>query len=268
MRTQVVAAVVTALQFSALSLASAQNPSVLDKLSGTWNAEPLEIRLSSDFDVSVWGPNASSVRNVEMTIRPSGQGTIKVTRSVVDGRGKTKTASVSVEEATLLLRLPEVVDANRIEPIVDVQSPKRCYPDEPNDCTSSGPEGEAGATDLEHDRLIYISTCRTAGSFGETLIRRGPDEASDILSRRSSLTRGREPRMAGLTARSRPTPESNPAASGCRSPVPTKTERVSHCSVSRRLKLVVGSRPVKTTGHPQQPLRHRGRRGRMPRFWT
>ena len=175
MRTQVVAAVVTALQFSALSLASAQNPSVLDKLSGTWNAEPLEIRLSSDFDVSVWGPNASSVRNVEMTIRPSGQGTIKVTRSVVDGRGKTKAASVSVEEATLLLRLPEVVDANRIEPIVDVQSPKRCYPDEPNDCTSiQGLKVKLVATDLEHDRLyLHFDLPDGRGSFGETLIRRG-----------------------------------------------------------------------------------------------
>jgi len=174
-RTQVVAAVATALQFSALSMVSAQNHSVLDKLSGTWNAEPLEIRLSSDFDVSVWGPNASSVRNVEMTIRSSGQGTIKVTRSVVDGRGKTKTASVSVEEATLVLRLPEVVDANRIEPIVDVQSPKRCYPDDPNDCTSiQGLKVKLVATDLEHDRLyLHFDLPDGRGSFGETLIKRG-----------------------------------------------------------------------------------------------
>src|SRR5204863_9593046 len=96
-RTQLVAATIAAFVLSASSGGSAQTASVLDKLSGTWKAEPLEIRLNTDFDVSVWGPNASSVRNVELSIKSSGQGTIKVTRSVVDGRGKTKTASVSVE---------------------------------------------------------------------------------------------------------------------------------------------------------------------------
>ncbi|MEP7308525.1 MAG: hypothetical protein ABJA98_23720 [Acidobacteriota bacterium] len=173
MRTQVAAAVVTALQLSALSVVSAQNPSVLDKLSGTWNAEPLEIRLNSDFDVSVWGPNASSLRNVEMTIRSSGQGTIKVTRSVVDARGKAKPASVSVEEAALQLRIPDVVDANRIEPIVEVQTPKRCYPDDPNDCTTlQGLKVKLVATDLEHDRLyLHFDLPDGRGSFGETLIR-------------------------------------------------------------------------------------------------
>jgi hypothetical protein len=171
-RTQI-AAVVTVLFLSALSAASAQNASVLDKLSGTWNADPLEIKLNSDFDVSVWGQNASSLRTVELTVRSSRQGTINVTRSVVDGRGKTKTASVSIEEATLRLRAPEVVDANRIEPIVDVQSANRCYPDEPNDCTVlQGVKVKLVATDLEHDRLyIHFDLPDGRGSFGETLIR-------------------------------------------------------------------------------------------------
>ncbi len=70
----------------------------LETLSGVWNAEPLKVRLNSAFDVSVWGPDASSLRKVELTIRPSGEGTIKVTRSVVDGRGKPKPATVSVED--------------------------------------------------------------------------------------------------------------------------------------------------------------------------
>jgi hypothetical protein len=180
MRTQVIAAVVTALHLSALSVASAQEHSVLDKLAGTWNAEPLEVRLNSDFDVSVWGSNASSVRRVEMTLRSPGQGTIKVTRSVVDGRGKTKTASVSVEEATLLLRAPDTVDPNRLEPIVEVQSAKRCYPDDPNDCTTlQGVKVKLVATDLEHDRLyLHFDLPDGRGSFGETLIRHGARAAA------------------------------------------------------------------------------------------
>ena len=173
MRIQVVAAVMTALHLVALNVASAQSQSVLEKLSGVWNADPLELRLNSDFDVSVWGPNASSLRNVEMTIRPSGQGTIKVTRSVVDGRGKAKPASVSVEEATLVLSIPDVVDANRIEPTVQVQSPKRCYPDTPGDCTPiQGLKVKLVATDLEHDRLyLHFDLPDGRGSFGETLMR-------------------------------------------------------------------------------------------------
>jgi hypothetical protein len=173
-RTHIAAVIVTAWQLSA-SPAWAQNHSILDRLSGVWHADPLEVRLNSDFDVSVWGPNASSVRKVEMTIRASGQGAIKVTRSVVDGRGKTKTASVSVEEATLVVHPPDVVDASRIEPIVEVQSPKRCYPDTPGDCSSiQGLTVKLVATDLEHDRLyVRFDLPDGRGSFGETLIRQG-----------------------------------------------------------------------------------------------
>ena len=176
MRTHVIVAVVTALHLFAPGAALAQNHSVLDQLAGVWTAEPWEVRLSSDFDVSVWGPNASSVRKVELTIKASGQGTIKVTRSVVDGRGKAKPASVSIEEATLQVRGPDVVDPNRVEPVVEVQAPKRCYPDNPNDCTSlDGLKVKLVATDLEHDRLsLHFDLPDGRGSFGETLIRRGP----------------------------------------------------------------------------------------------
>ena len=75
----------------------------------------------------------------------------------------------------MLLRVPDVVDANRIEPIVDVQSPKRCYPDDPNDCTTiQGLKVKLVATDLEHDRLyLHFDLPDGRGSFGETLIRRG-----------------------------------------------------------------------------------------------
>jgi hypothetical protein len=174
-RTQVVAALVAALNLSALGAASAQNTSPLDKLTGTWKAEPLEIRLNSDFDVSVWGPNASSVRNVELTIRPSGQGTIKETRSVVDAKGKPRPASISIEDGTLQLRPPETVDPNRLEPIVEVQTAKRCYPDDPKDCTTlQGVKVKLVGADLEHDRLyLHFDLPDGRGSFGETLMKQG-----------------------------------------------------------------------------------------------
>jgi len=173
MRTQTVAAALAALTLSALSSASAQTSQVLDRLAGVWTAEPLEVRLNSDFDVSVWGPNASSIRKVEMTLKPSGEGTITVTRSVVDGKGKTKPASVSIEEAHLQLKAPETVDANRVEPLVQVLKPERRYPDDPKDRTAlDGLVVKLIGTDLEHDRLnVRFDLPDGRGSFGETLIR-------------------------------------------------------------------------------------------------
>src|SRR3984957_10757722 len=124
MRKQIgVAAAAAVINLSALGVASAQTHPTLETLSGVWNAEPLKVRLNSAFDVSVWGPDASSLRRVELTIRPSGEGTIKVTRSVVDGRGKPKPATVSVEEAQLHLKMPAAADPKRFEPIVDVLKP-------------------------------------------------------------------------------------------------------------------------------------------------
>ena len=174
MRTPIVAAAVAALSVSALSIASAQTSQVLEKLAGVWTADPLEVRLNSDFDVSVWGPNASSIRKVELTLKPSGEGAITVTRSVVDGKGQTKPASVSIEEAHLMLKAPDTVDPNRIEPAVQVTKPERRYPDDPKDRTAiDGLVVKIVATDLEHDRLnVRFDLPDGRGSFGETLVRR------------------------------------------------------------------------------------------------
>src|SRR5688572_1539926 len=53
-------------------------------LVGTWKSAPDEMKLTSDFDKSVWGVNASSVRTLELTVRPSGEGTLRVTKKVVE----------------------------------------------------------------------------------------------------------------------------------------------------------------------------------------
>ena len=55
-------------------------------LVGTWMSAPDEMKLTSDFDKSVWGANATSVRTLELTVRPSGEGTLRVTKKVVDGK--------------------------------------------------------------------------------------------------------------------------------------------------------------------------------------
>jgi hypothetical protein len=176
MRKQIVAVAAAVINLSALGVVSAQTHPTLDMLSGVWTAEPLKIRLSSAFDVSVWGPDASSLRKVQLTIQPSGDGTIKVTRSVVDGHGRTKPATVSVEEAQLHVRMPETGDASRVEPIVEVLKPQRRYLDDPaNRWPLDGLVVKLVATDLDHDRInLQFDLPDGRGSFGETLVRQRP----------------------------------------------------------------------------------------------
>jgi len=182
---------------SSPSTPSTDSSTILQKFVGVWTAEPAEVRLVSDLDVSVWGPNASSVRKVEMTINPSLEGVITVTRSVVDARGRTKPHSVSIEEAHLALRAPERLDPNRVEPIVEVTQPERRYPDDNDRWPLDGLVVKLIGTDLEHDRLnLRFDLPDGRGSFGETLIKRpaqGPARrtGSSAASRQTS-TRARQ----------------------------------------------------------------------------
>ena len=54
-----------------------------------WKSAEERIPLNSPFDVSVWGKGAMSVRAVELTAKASGEATVKVTRKVIDARGRT-----------------------------------------------------------------------------------------------------------------------------------------------------------------------------------
>ena len=63
-------------------------------LVGTWKSDPDEMKLTTDFDKSVWGVNATSVRTLELTVGPSGEGTLRLTKKVVDGKGRVVPASL------------------------------------------------------------------------------------------------------------------------------------------------------------------------------
>ena len=101
MWTQVIA---VAAFFMISAPAIAQPPSVL---AGSWKSAPEELKLSTDFDKSVWGPNATSVRTVALVIQGSGLGALTVTRKVVDGRGRTVAPSMSIEEAQIQRKYPD-----------------------------------------------------------------------------------------------------------------------------------------------------------------
>jgi hypothetical protein len=99
---------------------SATTSTFSPSLAGTWASAPDELKLSSEFDRSVWGPDATSVRTVNLTINPSGEGTLTVTRKVIDGKGRTVAASTSIEEAQITIGGTEQGPAGRIEHAVKV----------------------------------------------------------------------------------------------------------------------------------------------------
>jgi hypothetical protein len=100
-------------------------------LAGAWEAESYTLPLSTDFDVSVWGKGAISVRDVALTIERSGEAALTVTRKVVDGSGETVAASVSVEEARLRIGAPGEAVGIRTDYAVTVERAERRYPDDP-----------------------------------------------------------------------------------------------------------------------------------------
>jgi len=148
-------------------------------LAGSWRSAPEEITLSTEFDESVWGKNAKSVRTVEMSVRPNGEATLTVTRKVVDARGRTVKGSTSIEEALLVLGSARPGTAERAELEVSVKTAARHYPDDPD---SRWPldgvrVGVATFTDDPGTLEIRFDTPEGRGSFWET-VRRGTRKPS------------------------------------------------------------------------------------------
>lgn len=146
------------------------------QLAGTWKSAPDELKLTTDFDKSVWGPDATSVRTVDLTIEPSGEGTLTVTRKVVDAKGQTVTASTSIEEAQITIGGSQQGPAGRIEHAVKVVSAVRRYPDDPDfKWPLEGltvqlvtfADGDGSSMEVRFD------TAEGKGSFWETVTRAG-----------------------------------------------------------------------------------------------
>lgn len=145
-------------------------------LVGTWKSAPDALKLTSEFDQSVWGTDASSVRTVVLAVQPSGEGTLTVTKKVVDARGRTVDASTWVEEVRLKLGAPRDGIATRIEHQTSVVSAVRLFPDDPDyRWTLDGLRVQV-VTFRDGDRNtmeVRYDTPEGRGSFWETLERDG-----------------------------------------------------------------------------------------------
>jgi hypothetical protein len=142
-------------------------------LTGTWRSTPEETPLTSAFDESVWGKNARAVRTVEMTVKPTGDATLIVTRKVLDGRGREVKAATSVERAELSIgEVRHTIDV-RSDLGVTVKRAERRYPDDP---AGTWPLEGLGVTvstfgDDTSRIEVRVDTPEGKGSFWETLRR-------------------------------------------------------------------------------------------------
>jgi hypothetical protein len=101
---------------------------VAKSLVGTWKAPQYKMRRTSDVGVQVFGPNAFDVRDVELTIQPSGEGVLKISTSVVDQ--KAKTWAPTLVEAKIMVGAGKSTPAGRCEPAVTVTSAQEQFLDQ------------------------------------------------------------------------------------------------------------------------------------------
>jgi hypothetical protein len=146
MRTQLITAAAVVLLSAAGATAPSRPAALLDDqqpapakaaaterpLTGTWRSAPDEMKLTSEFDKSVWGVNTTSVRTVELVVRSNTEATLRVVKRVVDAKRRIVPASTWIEEAQLQVGGTTPGVADRVEHEVTVTSAVRLFPDDPN----------------------------------------------------------------------------------------------------------------------------------------
>jgi hypothetical protein len=146
-------------------------------LTGTWTSAPDRIALTTPFDESVWGKNATSVRTVDLNVLASGQATLTVVRKVLNARGVAVAGSTSIEEAKLTIGAPRDPVASRVEYETTVTRAERRYPDMPDSTWNlDGLRVTVSTLQGEESNSVEIrfDTPEGRGSFWETLHRAAP----------------------------------------------------------------------------------------------
>jgi hypothetical protein len=157
-----------------LSLASPATAVAAPTLAGTWRSAVEETPLSSPFEQSVWGKNARSTRVVEMTVKPSGNATLTITRKILDARRREITAATSIEHAEISIGAVQRSNDVRSDLAVTVKHAERRYPDDPQATWPlDGLRVTVSTFADDASRIeVRVDTPEGRGSFWETL-RRG-----------------------------------------------------------------------------------------------
>jgi hypothetical protein len=170
-RRNVMSAVLALL--AVLHLGPTTTATAVPTLTGTWRSAVEETPLSTSFDESVWGKNATSTRVVEMIVKPTGDATLSVTRKVLDARGREIKAATSIEHADISIGAIQQSNDVRSDLAVTVKRAERRYPEDPKGTWAlDGLRVTVSTfTDDSSQIEVRVDTPEGRGSFWETLRR-------------------------------------------------------------------------------------------------
>jgi hypothetical protein len=142
---------------------------VVKQIAGVWKADEDRTPRVTDLDVQVFGQGAFDVRDVTLTITPSGEGRLKISTAVVGKAGRR--FAPSVVDATLKIGDPVTMVFGHQAPTVTVVSAEEKYLDGTKEqWAQDGSRSSISVTSPTELEFRY-DTRDGRGSFGTTLKR-------------------------------------------------------------------------------------------------
>jgi len=166
--------VIVALVFAVLMPQAAHDTvapaDLIKQLSGVWRADEDKTPRATALDTQIFGPGAFAVRNVTLTIQPSGDAKLAVSTAVVGRTGRRYAPSVI--EATLKIGAPVSTFLGRPAPTVAIVNAEERYLDGGHErwpiLDASSTVTVTDSTTLE----FRLDTANGRNAFGTTLKRR------------------------------------------------------------------------------------------------
>jgi hypothetical protein len=127
----------------------------------------------------VWGKNAKSVRTVDLTVKPTGDAALTVTRKILDAHGREIKSATSIEHADLRIGAAQPSNDVRSDLAVTVTHAERRYPDDPSGTWPLDGLRVTVSTFADDPARIEVrvDTPEGPGSFWETLHHAKPSPA-------------------------------------------------------------------------------------------
>ena len=156
---------------------AACGPDLVKSLAGAWKAPQYKMKRASEVGTQVFGPNAFDIRDVDLTLEPSGEGVLKISTSVLDQKGKTWAPTLI--EAKVTVAAPRTASqtsgVGRCEPAVTVTSVEERYLDDTNYRTPLPGSRVMMLTDPAAKQVeVRFEPPNGGGSFWSTLVRQTP----------------------------------------------------------------------------------------------
>ena len=132
------------------------------------------MKRASEVGTLVFGPDAFDIRDVDLTLEPSGDGVLKISTSVLDQKGKTWAPTLIEAKLTVAATQAAGLTAGggRCEPVVTVTSVNERYLDDTNYQTPLTGSRVTIIADPAKQLEVRFETPKGEGSFWSTLMPR------------------------------------------------------------------------------------------------